>query len=256
VLYLAMDRPQQAARSMQRLMRPEWRDVIHDKMTVWQGPPPEDFAASSTILVEMCRAANADTVVVDSVKDAAVGISKDEIGAGYNRARQAAIAAGVEVAELHHQRKTGDGGGKPKTLADVYGSVWVPGGAGSVVLLWGDAGDPVVELHHLKQPRNDVGPLDVIHDHHAGTSRVDHGDTTRDPVYLAARAGVSGLTAKSAAVALYETHSPSRKDVEKARRKLDSLVCNGVLVKRNGARGGNDPDPSAYFLAENREEAR
>jgi replicative DNA helicase len=253
VLYLAMDRPQQAARSMQRRMQPEWRSVIHDRMTVWQGPPPADFAISSTVLVEMCRAADADTVVVDSVKDAAVGISKDEVGAGYNRARQAAIAAGVEVVELHHQRKSGEGGGKPKSLADVYGSVWVPGGAGSVVLLWGDAGDPVVELLHLKQPRNDVGPLDVIHDHHAGTSRVDRGDKTRDLVWLASTSGRVGLTAKAAAVALYETTSPTRKDVEKARRKLDGYVRSGVMVKRDGVRGGNDPDPTSYFLVERRE---
>jgi hypothetical protein len=75
-------------------------------------------------------------------------------------------------------------------------------------------------------------------------------------VWLAGKSGAAGLTAKAAAIALYETASPTRKDVEKARRKLDGYVRSGVLVKRDGVRGGSDPDPAAYFLAERREADR
>ena len=253
VLYLAMDRPQQAARSLGRLARPEWRDTIHDRLSVWQGPPPADFALSSTVLADMCRAADADTVIVDSIKDAAVGVSKDEIGAGYNRARQAAIAAGVEVLELHHQRKESNGGGKPKALADVYGSTWLTSGAGSVLLLWGEPGDSVVGALHLKQPMNDVGPLTIIHDHDAGTSEVDLGDITTDLIYLAAHQP-GGLSPRAAACALYRTGDPDRNLIEKARRRLDGYVRSGVMVKRGGVRGGSDPQASTYFLVERRDE--
>jgi replicative DNA helicase len=256
VLYLAMDRPQQAARSLGRLMREEWRETIRERLVVWQGPPPADMASSPAMLAEMCRAADADTVVIDSVKDAAVGLAKDEIGAGYNRARQTAIAAGVEVLELHHQRKAGDGGKQPKTLSDVYGSTWIPSGAGSVLLLWGEAGDPVVELLHVKQPRNDVGPLTIIHDHETGRSRVDRENFARDLVYLTGRQP-HGMTPRAAAVALFSVPDPDRNQVEKARYRLDSYVKKGVMVCREGARGGGgERNPAAYFLVERREEDR
>jgi hypothetical protein len=40
----------------------------------------------------LCEDADADTVVVDSLKDAAIGLSHDDVGSAYNRARQIAIA--------------------------------------------------------------------------------------------------------------------------------------------------------------------
>ena len=49
-------------------------------------------------------------------------------------------------------------------------------GAGSVVLLWGSAGDVLVELVHLKQPVAQVGPLRIDHDHNTGVTSVDRGD--------------------------------------------------------------------------------
>jgi hypothetical protein len=107
-------------------------------------------AQRTDILRRMCDAAGADTLIVDSIKDAAIGLSGDEVGAGYNRARQAVIAEGVEMLELHHQRKAGSDNAKPNSISDVYGSTWITSGAGSVVLLWGDPGDSVVELSQLK----------------------------------------------------------------------------------------------------------
>ncbi len=89
----------------------------------------------------MCRVAGADTCVVDSLKDAALGLSDDEVGAGWNRARQGALVDGVQLLELHHNTKRTPSGGKPDALPDVYGSVWLTAGAGSVVMLSGDPGD-------------------------------------------------------------------------------------------------------------------
>jgi hypothetical protein len=92
-------------RSFHRIVGEEHRAQLHEHLTVWQGPPPGDLAKYPSLLLELCKQACADAVIVDSLKDAAVGLSADEVGAGYNRARQNACAAGVQVLELHHLRK-------------------------------------------------------------------------------------------------------------------------------------------------------
>jgi len=122
--------------------------------------------------------------------------------------------------------KRGANGGKTTTLADLYGSVWLGSGAGSVVLLAGDAGDPIVELLHLKTPAAEVGPMRVIHDHDAGTSAVWH---STDLLMMARVKGTAGLTAKDAARALFSVETPKHADVAKARRKLQSLAKSGQL---------------------------
>lgn len=220
VLYLACDRPRQISRSMARMFTNDNRQILEDRLDVWEGPPPYDFAKYTACLMRMCETAGADTVVVDSVKDVAIGLVDDSVGAAYNRARQTALAEGIQVIEAHHQTKRGAGGtAKAETLADVYGSVWLTAGAGSVVLIAGDAGDPIVELRHLKQPADPVGPLRVAHDHDTGTSRVWHAtDLT-----VIARASLNGLTARKAASSLFATDKPKPAEVEKARRRLDAL---------------------------------
>lgn len=60
--------------------------------------------------------------MIDSLKDAALKLSEDETGAGWNQARQYAIEAGTELVELHHPRKGQDGNRKPSKLDDLYGS--------------------------------------------------------------------------------------------------------------------------------------
>lgn len=242
VLYLAMDRPRQAARALRRILTPSLRHVLAERLVIWPGPPPHDFAKRTDALLAMCERANADTVIVDSLKDAALGLSDDEVGAGYNRARQRVIRAGIEVIELHHQRKAGANGGPPNTIADVYGSVWLPNGAGSVIALHGSPGDPLVQLLHLKQPAEPVGPLQVLHDHHAGLSSVHH----HVDLLVLVRRSPAGLTAKAAACAMFDTDKPGQGDVEKARRKLDGLVRSNYLVRKDGQRGGS---PAAYYDA-------
>ena len=172
VLYLACDRPAQVQRALARLVTANDREVLDERLVIWKGPPPADFARHPDTLIRMCDRANADMVVIDSEKDVALKLSDDETGAGLNAAHQRAVAEGVEVVGLHHQRKNAAGGGKPNRLEDVYGSTWITAGAGSVILLWGDAGDPIVELSHLKQPAEPIGPFKVLHDHDHGTSQV------------------------------------------------------------------------------------
>ena len=220
VLWLAMDRPQQIRRALRRTFRDLPRDVLVERFVAWNGPPLMDVARNPFELLRMAREAGADTLIVDSLKDAAVGLTEDAVAAGYNRARQTALAAGVQLMELHHLVKRGANGARPDTLADVYGSAWLTAGSGSVILLNGDAGDPIVELKHVKQPAAEVGPFRIAHDHEAGTSTVWHGTD----LVAVARVTPGGLTAKGAAVALFSTEKPTTAQIEKARRRLDTLV--------------------------------
>jgi hypothetical protein len=242
VLYLAMDRPRQLYRAARRLFTEDDRKVLDEQLAIWPGPPPYDMAERRDILAMMARKAGADTIVVDSLKDAAIGLSDDAVGAGYNRARQQALQEGVQVLELHHTTKRGANGSEPNTLADVYGSTWLTSGAGSVVSLFGDAGDPVVSWRHLKQPMHEVGPFRVVHDHDAGTSQVEQ---TVDLGALIRRTGTQGLTALEYAVALFEKPNPSRALKEKARRLLEKKVDAAYLSRIGGEAGG---PPARYFL--------
>jgi hypothetical protein len=228
VLLLAMDRPAQSRRAGHRIFGGDDPAYLNEHLVVWEGPPPFDLAKQTDILAAMCEKAKADTVIVDSVKDAAVGLSEDAVGAGWNRARQKALAAGVQVLELHHNRKAGTNGGEPNTLSDVYGSVWIPSGAGSVISLWGEAGDPVVKLRHLKQPMNEVGPFNIVHDHERGTSSVEDAVDLLD---LVRRSGPDGVTSTQAAETIFETKKASKAEKEKARRRLERLVNDGALTR-------------------------
>lgn len=239
VLYLAMDRPRQIARSMRRMVGEFDRERLDEKLTVWQGPPPRDLAKFPALLARMCDRAGADTVVVDSLKDAAVGLVDDEIGAAWNRARQTALRDGVEVLELHHLRKSP--GGKSEdhapSIDDVYGSTWITSGCGSVVMLTGQPGDLLVRMHHVKQPMGQVGPLTVQHDHEAGRTTVATGV---DLVMLARDRG--GISAREAAEAIYDTEKPTPNDKAMARRRLDKLERDGLLmVTQDGDKRTNTP---------------
>lgn len=243
VLYLAMDRPRQIGRALARCFTEAEREALDERLTVHQGPPPADLAQDTDKLLEMAQAAGADVVIVDSLKDAAVGLSEDAVGAGYNRARQKLLAAGIDLVELHHQKKNGANGGKPNTLPDVYGSTWLTSGAGSVVLLWADvAGASVVQLSHLKPVMEPVGPFDVIHDHTAGRSQVD------GQVDLMALAGanVRGVTVGMAAEALFGVEKPSKDQREKARRRIRKLVDAGRLEVAEPISDGKGHDLSTY----------
>lgn len=245
VLYLCMDRPQQIGRSLLRsFTRAELEEHAGPggRLVLGWGPPPADVARNPELLADLCASAGADTLIVDSLKDAAMGLTDDEVGAGYNRARQLAITAGVEVLELHHLVKRGADGKPPSSLADVYGSAWLTAGAGSVVVLVGEAGDPIVKAHHLKQPREPWGPMWLAHDHPAGRTTVHN---RVDLLELLAVTQVQ--TANSAAVALYESEKPSRAQVEKARRQLEGLVRRGLAYTTAGKPGGSEGSTATKY---------
>lgn len=246
VLYLAMDRPRQIARSLRRQFGPGDRDILSDRLVVWEGPPPRDLAANPALLAKMAQFYDAGVVIVDSLKDAAVRLSEDAVGAQWNRARQHLLAQGCQLMELHHSTKRGPAGAPISGVADIFGSTWLTSGCGSIILLAGEPGDPIVSFRHVKQPAEEVGPFQLLHDQAAGHMAIDF---QVDLVELIKHAGVDGLTAKDAACAITGKDKPSAAEVEKARRKLNQKVTDGVLVRIDGSKGGNTPTPTAWFLA-------
>ena len=121
VLYLAMDRPRQIARSLARQFTEADRSALGG-LIVRPGPPSADLAAQPLLLAGMAAEFGARVVVVDSLKDAAIGLSDDQVGAAYNRARQSLLHTGVQLLELHHVVKRGAHPGGPITsVADIYG---------------------------------------------------------------------------------------------------------------------------------------
>lgn len=234
VLYLAMDRPRQAQRSMARMVGEDLRGLLDSRLRIWAGPPPVTLTDHPERLAEMCEQAGAGTVVVDSLKDTG-SVVDDEGGTGWNRARQLALAAGVEVLELQHPRKLPEGQTMPR-LEDSYGSTWITAGAGSVLALGGRAGDRVVKLEHLKQPAEAWGPAEMAHDHVGGRSHVV------ERVDLVAHAAASGpVTVAVAAQLLTGTTEPARRDKEAARRKLNELTDRGLMVQLSTAQGRKSP---------------
>jgi replicative DNA helicase len=233
VLYLALDRPQQAARSMRRMVSESDRDRLARKLTVWQGELPFDIIANPAGLLPFAEDHDAQAVIIDSLKDLAGDLSKEETGQAINKAMQICVANGVEILDLHHQRKAQADNKKPKTLSDIYGSRWLTAGCGSVAFLHGDAGDPLVELLHLKQPADEVGPLTLLHDNQTGATTVA-GAT--DVVDVLGAAG-EPLTAKDVAARLFKVREPQRKDIVKAKRRLDAAVKEG-RAERLGADSG------------------
>lgn len=247
VLYLALDRYKQIARALARRIQPEHESRLRDGLAVWQGPLPATFDKEPDLLLDLATAHGADTIVIDSLKDAVSTLVDDALGVAYNNARQRAMRDGVEVLELHHQRKASEGTPRAQkpTLDRVYGSTHIVSGAGSVLYVGGEAGDLAVTLHHLKTPTGEIGPLQVIHDHERGTTRVD---PALDPVEIL-RKRPDGLTVRELALIQSGENNPDRAATEKARRTLDRLVKTGLAVKAEGAAGGSGGGQQARYRA-------
>lgn len=242
ILYLAMDRPRQIARCFARQFSDEERDILRQLLIVRPGPPPQDIAKNPEILLHMATELGARTVFIDSVKDAALRLSDDEVGAGYNRARQYLLADGREMLDLHHTVKRNPNGGAVGSIEDIYGSSWLTAGCGSVVLLTGEPGDPIVKMRHVKTPAEEVGPWTLIANEQTGAFSIDN---QVDLMRLAARPG--GIAAKNAAAVLFEVDKPKASQIEKARRRLNELVNAGRLYRHQGGRGGPPGEGAARW---------
>lgn len=244
VLYLAMDRPQQIARALRRQFEPHERAALDERLTVWRGPLAADLSSTPTLLLDMADEAGADTIVVDSLKDAAARLSEDEGGRLYNIARQHALAEGIEILELHHARKASGEGRKRLGMDDIYGSVWIAAGAGSILALSGEAGDETIEIRGVKTPRGDIGPLQVRVDHERGTM-----STEKTLSVLDALAGQGALQAPDVARDIYG-REPSAAETQKTRRELDRLTESGSVERMPILSAAGGRQRHAYRLAE------
>lgn len=241
VLYIAADRPNQAVRSLRRMVDEPIR--IGERMLVWRGPLPflltDDKRGQ---LADFALKYGAGTVFIDSLKDVASKLADDEGGNRVNLAFQEVVAADVELCVGHHPRKASADNKRPDTLDDVYGSTFITAGCGSVLLLWGKPGDPLVELAHLKQPEEEVGPLTVRHDHVHGRSTVQEQVDLEQLLWRA----VDGISAPDAAGLVYSTNAPDKNQVERVRRRLEGFVSKGLAQRSDAA----PPDPVLYSRRE------
>jgi replicative DNA helicase len=243
VLYLAMDRPRQAARSFRRMVDEAHREIVRARLTVWRGPlpiNPLEKGALANFVDEICPGAGA--VIVDSVKDLAPGISDDKVGAGLNSAWQEIIARDVQLMLLHHERKAANGNKRTHTLDDVYGSTWLTSGLGSVLALDGDPGDPTVEMRHLKQPADPIGPLTLRHDHANGiTAKLDSPVGLLDVLISADDAGLP-----AADLARTVIGRSTETEQKKIRRQLTKLIEQGLAYKIPGGNLGGIRQPDHW----------
>jgi replicative DNA helicase len=245
------------------MVTPDQRPLLDQALTVWLGPPPGRLLEDQRVLLDLATRAGlqpGDFVVVDSIKDTAPGIASDEVGAAVNIALQHLLAAGIDVLALHHNRKRGGdkqhGGAYEPDIDDVYGSTFIPAGTGSVVILAGSPGDPIVKMHHVKQPIGEVGPYQLKHYADTGTTEVFHSVDILDAVL---GTGAHGMSAKALATLLFpktDDIANTSNEVEKARRRLDKLVAEGLLIRRDptpdGRRTGGRGQVATYVATYSR----
>ena len=242
-LYLALDRPAQIKRSFKRMVSESDRAILDDRLVFHDGPLDFDVGQEPERLLALAQEVDADTVTIDSLKDAAGGLEKSEVGQAVNRAHQLLVSNGIELIVNHHPRKAQVGNSKPKTIDDVFGSCFIVDGCGSVILLWGAPGDAIVELSHLKQPRDSVGPWTLVHDHEAGVTTLDE-KVDAFTIITASK----GISAEGIARQLFKTERPTRAQTENARRKAQSLAKKGFATERAGTTGGKDGGSPALFF--------
>lgn len=245
VLYLAMDRPRQAARALQRIFTPDQRSLLDANLVVRKGPPPAQITDDATVWAALAAEHDAGLVIVDGLKDATSQLNGDEAGLAANQAMQAVIADGRELIVLHHLR-LGVGGGKP-TLDDLYGSTWITAGAGSIIVLQGPNGGAArIELHHLKSPVEPVGPWKLDIDKHRGTMhRSSGGEELRR---IVAAFGTNGADAEQIAIAYYGTNHDDTM-LRRVKRDLERYADSGAFTVVRGKRGGKGGSQPTRYIA-------
>jgi replicative DNA helicase len=235
VLYLACDRPRQARRSLYRMVPREKHELLNGKLLVWEGPLPFSLSGNPRALLEFAQLHEAGYVIVDSLKDVAVQLTDPETALKVNHSFQWLMANGVELLVLHHPRK--DPAGMParaKTLEDVYGDRNFVAGMGSVISLYGKAGDPIVSLEHLKQPAGEVGPFKILHQHDTGSSFLYEHRSMADILVDSGRP----LTIAEIAGMFYASAEPSKAEQQKVRNTLKKMLADGDVVEMKDLESG------------------
>lgn len=182
VVYLALDRADQIRQSVRRMMPEDPDPAAIDRLRMIDNLPlgvdlrrPESFIA-------WLRVHRAGVVVLDSAKDLGFDLNDSADGMAFNYMVQCVLRAGIDVLVTHHSRKTPRGDRKPLTLNDLHGSQWVAAGAGSILMLDGEAGPRAKRLVHVKPLTVPMVPLLLELDAESGEIgyRIDNGDQEED----------------------------------------------------------------------------
>ncbi len=249
-LYLGMDRPPQIMRSIGRMVEEEQLALLDKRAVFWPGPLPPGLTSNPESLAKWVLeiAPGCHTVVFDSVKDIMPGISKDEVGALINALFQMLLVNGIEVIAVHHQRKGASDKDKLSSLDDVYGSVHMTNGTGSIFTIDGTPGDARVSLRQMKSPLEMIEEFDVLIDFGEGT--MTRSDA---PVYTVAGvlrdAGDTGATIKEIALKVHNLNTQAaQKKVRTVLIAMRDKSGTARVVKPPTGSGGTAPD--RWFLVE------
>ena len=235
VLYLALDRPPQIARSMNRMVRTESEHNLRplDDLHMCTDPGCSILAEPERV-AELALRLGCTSVIVDSLYSTGANLRSDDDVARLNTAWGLCEAQGITVALVHHTRKPSRESDSTETrLAAIYGSVFLTAAVGSVLLMDPDAkGDrDRARLHHVKSPAEPVGPLDLVFDHSNG--EVSSTEPMSISVFLTQNYPTAVSTSE-VALAVYGNTNPATKN--KTRAKLKALRAAGKVKSSVGER--------------------
>src|SRR5262245_54457071 len=232
VLLLALDRPRQIRRAMQR----HYRDVeIGDAVHVLTAFPWRLDADPSQLASYLARY-EMEAVFIDSVKDLVTEIDKPAGAEIFQRAVAACIGAGIEVMALTHVRKPAKGW-PTLTMNDLYGGGSFAWSAGSIVLLQGPPGAEAVSFEQVKSPVEPIVPFRMAIDKDLGTlAAVEYAPGTALSI---TRAHPEGVTASFVAAILGVTE-------RHARRQLNAGVDSGDLARLEGLVTPRGREPTVW----------
>ena len=135
------------------------RDILRERLVVFARPIAIRLRKRASRAQEFVRdIGGVSDVFIDSLKDVATDLTKDEVGSRVNVAFQTVIASRDRTVCLAPPAQGGARQREAKTPRGRLRLAVADRGNGSVVLLWGEPGDLVVELRHLKQPVGGIGP--------------------------------------------------------------------------------------------------
>ncbi len=223
-LYIAADRNRQARRSMVRFVGDEHQKQLDAQLLIFEGRPysiategQEEWLANDLVDLGM------EGVYLDSLQNLAQGIGQAGPAEIAAVSIQNVIQAGIQLVGNHHHRKGGAGKRSqgPKSIDEVYGGQAITAGMGSVISLFGDAGDMTFPLKHLKAPADQMADINIDLDFDTGLMVVSTSSPTVEST-LRANANL-GITVEHLCIALYGAgFTPN--DKKRTQRQLDRLA--------------------------------
>lgn len=178
LVYLALDRADQIRQSIRRMVPPSAaREAVQRLLMIDNLPPTVDLRQVESF-IGWLQGMGAKGVVMDSAKDLGFDLNDSSEGQAFNFLVQATLRAGVQIFVTHHSRKVPRGDRKPLTLNDLHGSQWVAAGAGSVIMLDGEAGPQPKRLVHVKPLTVPMAPLQLSLN--TDTGEVEYADDDED----------------------------------------------------------------------------